>query len=94
MTRVLVNHKVSDYPTWKKVFDNFVDTRKAGGEKSFSIMHPTDDPNNLILLFDWDSMDNAKKFFASPELKSAMERAGVAEAPTFNYLQEEDSGKL
>jgi hypothetical protein len=47
MVQVLARHKVKNYPEWKTVFDNFIDTRKKGGEKSWQIWHPENDPNNL-----------------------------------------------
>jgi hypothetical protein len=52
MVQVLVRHKVKNYSNWKTVFDNFIDTRKSGGEKSWKIWHPDDDPNNLWMLFE------------------------------------------
>ena len=94
MTHVLVKHKVQDYTTWKKVFDDFSDTRKSGGEQSFHILHPESDPNDLTLVFKWDSTENAKKFMNSEELKNTMQRAGVAEAPTITFLNEAAKGTL
>ena len=94
MTKVLIRHRVHDYPKWKAEFDKFVNTRRSGGEKSFSIMHPSNDPHDLVLLFEWDRVENARTFFESSELQSAMERAGVAEKPAIQFLLEEDNGKL
>ena len=33
--------------------------RKAGGQKSYQIFHLDDDPNSLVLLIEWDSLDPA-----------------------------------
>ena len=94
MTQVLVNHKVKDYDAWKQVFDNFIDTRRSGGEKAFRILRPSDNPNDLTLLFEWDTTENAKKFMQSSELKSTMERAGVASEPKIQFLNEIAKGTL
>ncbi len=94
MTHILVNHKVQDYAKWKVVFDNFANVRRSSGEKSFRILHPVDDSNDLTLLFEWDSMKNAKTFMASPELKGAMQQAGVVEEPKVQFLDEAAQGKL
>ena len=59
MAHVFVKHKVADFSTWKEIFDAFVETRHAGGEKSFQILHPDNDPNYLFLMFEWDSLQNA-----------------------------------
>jgi len=94
MSHIFVRHRVEDYPKWKEVFDNFVDTRKSFGEKSFQVLQHNEDANNLYVLFQWDSMENAHKFFESSDLKNAMEQAGVAKAPEIHFLNETDKGDL
>ena len=94
MLQVLIKHKVNDYETWKMAFDNFADFRRSSGEKSYHILRRIDDPNDLTLLFEWDSQKNAAAFLASGELKSAMQEAGVAEAPEIRFLNEADKGLL
>ena len=94
MAHLFIKHKVADYGAWKEVFDGFVETRRAGGEKSFQILHPDNDPNNLYLMFEWDNLANAQNFLNSPELKSTMEKAGVSEEPQISFLNELDKGIL
>ena len=94
MTHVMIKHKVQDYAAWKAEFDNFADTRRSSGEKSYRILHPSDDPNDLTLLFEWDSPENAETFLSSKELKSTMQRAGVAEEPKIQFLNEVAKGNL
>jgi len=55
------------------VFVGAVAMRKAGGEKSYQIFHTVEDPNNLVVLFEWDSLDNARKYLDSEELQAAMQ---------------------
>ena len=92
MATLLVRHKVKNYSAWKKVFDDFVSVRRAGGEKSYQIFHTETDPNNLLLTFQWDSLNNAKKFAGSSVLKEAMQKAGVIEEPKIDFLNEIDRG--
>ena len=94
MTYLLIKHRVQDYTAWKSVFDNFAEFRKSSGEKSWRILHPAGDGNDLTLLFEWDDHANAEKFLASSELKSAMQRAGVAEEPQVQFLSEIAQGTL
>jgi hypothetical protein len=94
MTHIIVKHKVNDYPAWKDAFDNFVDFRKSSGEKSYRIFQPGDNTNDLTVLFEWDTRKNAENFFASSELKSAMQRAGVAGEPEIRFLNEVAQGRL
>ncbi|MCP4366121.1 MAG: cyclase [Planctomycetes bacterium] len=88
MAHMLVRHKVKDYAKWKSDFDAFSATRKANGEKSYQLFRMDDDPDNTVLLFEWDSLDNARKFLSSEELKDAMQGAGVCEEPEVYYLEE------
>lgn len=94
MTEIMVRHNVQDYAKWKNEFDNFVDTRKSSGEKSYRILHPSDNPNDLVLFFEWDSPENARKFFTSQELGTTMKRAGVTGEPRIEFVSEVAQGKL
>ena len=88
MAGMLVQHKVKDFSNWKKVYDSQADFRKSSGELSDQIYHDANNPNQLILVFKWNSVENAQKFAHSPELRAAMEKAGVDGAPTITFLNE------
>ncbi len=88
MIRVFIRHKVKNYAKWRAVFDAFKKTRKAGGEKSFKIGNVAGQPNNLCLLFTWESVDKAKAFLRSKELKAAMQEAGVREKPEIQIFED------
>ena len=92
MVTVLVTHPVDDYENWKSEFDAFHDNRKASGELTYHICQPIENPNNLIMLFEWDSIENAENFFDSTELRSAMKRAGVIGPPEITFMQVVDYG--
>jgi len=92
MTTILIKHPVEDYDKWKAEFDAFHDHRKASGETSFQINRPIDDPNNLVILFEWDSAENAKAFLDSTDLKEAMQRAGVLGQPEITIMEIADQG--
>jgi quinol monooxygenase YgiN len=88
MATMLVQHKVKDFAEWKKVYDSLVDLRKSNGELSDSIYRDESDPNSLTIVFKWDSMENAQKYAQSPDLKAAMEKAGVNGPPKIHFLNE------
>ena len=87
MIHVLIRHKVKNYSSWKLVFDQFIETRRAGGEIAFSIFHPSEEPNHLFLLFEWDNLANANQFIGSSQLKEAMQEGGVTESPEIQFLE-------
>ena len=92
MTHLLIRHRVKDYDAWKGQFDEFITQRKAGGERGFQVYRPVDDPNNLVLLFEWDSVENASTFMHSKALKDAMVKAEVLEPPKCEFLHLTDRG--
>ena len=94
MVNLFVQYKVKDYTAWKAAFDALIETRRAGGEKSYQIFHPDDDPNNLLLFFEWDSLANARTFMANPDVQEVMGAAGVIEAPEAYFLERYDQGKV
>ena len=88
MAKMLVHHKVKDFNAWKAVYDSVYDLRKANGELTDQIFREENDPNSLTIIFDWDSFENARKYAGSPELKAAMEKAGVMGPPEIHFITE------
>ena len=94
MINVLIRHKVADYDSWKKAFDDFAPFRKTSGELSYHVMQYDNDANNLYLLFKWDTIENARSFLGSAQLKEAMQSAGVTEPPEIQFLHDAAHGSL
>jgi heme-degrading monooxygenase HmoA len=89
MPYLLVRHKVEDYERWKPVFDHdHGATRARRGSKGGWILRNADDPNELVILLEWDSVENARHFADADELQDAMRRAGVADQPDVYFLEE------
>ncbi|MFL7893599.1 MAG: cyclase [Anaerolineales bacterium] len=88
MATMLVQHHVKDYAAWKSVFDSMADLRVSNGEVSHKIYRDSIDPNKLTVFNTWDTLEKAKKFAQSDELKAAMGKAGVEGAPTISFLKE------
>jgi quinol monooxygenase YgiN len=84
---VLIIHEVADYAAWKIVFDAAAGMRKAAGEIRFHLLRFDADKNNVVHFSQWSSLDNARRFFESPEVAEIRKKAGV-KAPEFIYLQE------
>ena len=88
MASMLIQHKVKDFAAWKKVFDSVADLRSAGGELSAQVFRDASNPDSLTIINKWNSLENAQKFAHSPELKAAMEKAGVEGPPNISFLNE------
>ena len=90
MPYLLVRHKVEDYARWKPIFDEHGATRKAAGSRGGRLLRSVEDPQDLVILFEWDDLDKARQFAQSEDLRQAMQRAGVAGRPDLYFLEEVD----
>ena len=93
MPHVLIIHKVEAYAAWKAIFDQAADIRKSAGEVSYQLLRYDNDANHIVHFSAWSSLDNARRFFESPELVEIRKKAGV-KTPDFIYLQELAHGVL
>ncbi|OGW50271.1 MAG: antibiotic biosynthesis monooxygenase, partial [Nitrospirae bacterium RBG_19FT_COMBO_58_9] len=89
----LIIHEVEAYPAWKAVFDQAAGIRKRAGEISYQLLRYDSDANSIVHFSEWSSLDNARRFFESPELAEIRKKAGV-KAPEFIYLHEIERGTL
>jgi heme-degrading monooxygenase HmoA len=83
--------KVKDYDKWKTVFDGNSATRKTAGEKGGRLFHNVDDSSEVLIYLRWETMENARKFFNSEELKKRMQESGVIDTPDIYFLEEVES---
>jgi quinol monooxygenase YgiN len=88
MASILIQHKVKDFAEWKKAFDSNIGLRTSSGELSAQVFRDASDPNSLTVINKWTSLESAQKFAQNPELKAAMEKAGVVGAPQVYFLNE------
>jgi len=91
MIHTIIRLKVKDYDKWKPIFDEHSATRKAGGEKGGRLFHNVDDSSEVLIYLRWETMENARKFFESEELKNTMQKAGVIDKPDIYFLEEVES---
>ena len=93
MQYVLIIHEVANYAAWKEVFDEHAQVRKDAGEISYQLLREQSDANVIVHFSKWSSLQNARRFFESPEVAEIRRKAGV-KAPRFVYLEELESGLL
>jgi len=86
MTQMIAQLKIADYPSWRKFFDEHESFRASYGQQSSRIFQATDNPNDVMIYFEWDSEAHARSFIGSDELKKVMKEAGVVGPPTFHYI--------
>lgn len=88
MASMLVQQTVKDFAEWKKSYDAMAGVRAAKGALSDQIFCDENDPNKVTVILNWESLEKAKQYAQSPELKAAMQEAGVEGPPSIHFLNE------
>ena len=88
---VIVQHKVRDYDAWKSVFDEHQAVRTRHGATGHELYRGLEDPNEVTIVNQFPSKEQAEAFAADPSLKEAMERGGVVNEPRITWAQETEA---
>jgi ABC-type sugar transport system substrate-binding protein len=91
--RMFVRHEVADYGAWRKTYDAFAPTQKKLGVTYEAVYQSTDNPNDVTVIHDFHSLEKAKAFAASADLKAAMEKSGVKGTPQIWYTTQSNKAK-
>lgn len=94
MAIVTIRHNVADYQKWKTVYDEGKSMIKSNGGKRQTLYKNVDNPNELIVVTEVESLDSARKLVQSDDLKNAMHNAGVVGAPTITFLEQVEDTSL
>jgi heme-degrading monooxygenase HmoA len=86
MALCLVLHRVQDFDAWRRVYDSVAQLQKDGGVGAESVHRMADDPDNVLVVHEFDSLDHARRFFADPQLRDAMQRGGVIGEPRIEFF--------
>ena len=86
MAKMIVEHKVEDFGKWKSVFDSLAPVHRQFGLTDAQVYQGNGKPNDVVVVTHWGSNDQAKKWSQSPELKDAMQKAGVAGPPNIYFV--------
>lgn len=85
--RVMVAHRVKDFETWLKAFDEEgMNKRKEFGLVDRGLSRGIDDPNMVYIVFAIADKEKATARINSEELKKIMMDAGVEGPPQFMYF--------
>jgi hypothetical protein len=83
---LLVRHKVREFSEWKRAYDAHLPTRQAAGLTDKHVLRGTQDPNEIILLFEAQDLNRAMAFASSTDLMQTMQKAGVVDKPDVYFL--------
>lgn len=73
MPYVLIHQRVADYEKFRAVFDDDAERRRRLGSKGGRLLRSTAGTNDFFALFEWDDVENARKFVGAYETQEAFE---------------------
>jgi hypothetical protein len=85
MTTLAVRHTVQDFDAWKAAFDGHAAARHGHGATGHRVLR---DGQDVLVLIDFDTREQAGAFTADRSLKEAMANAGVISAPDITIREE------
>ena len=62
-------------------------TRQAAGSQGGMLLRGATNPNEVVIFFHWDSLENVQEFIHAPALAEVMQQAGVVGMPDFTFLE-------
>ena len=85
MAYLLAKATVEDFDAWKSSFDDNDSIRTEGGQRGYQAFRSVDDPNEVVVLFEWNDED-PRAFFQSEEMRERMTDAGVKGMPEMSTV--------
>ena len=83
MAHMFMRNTVSDYASWRVGFDARKQAHRDGGVKAITVYQSVDDSNEVTICAEFESVEAAKAFASSDDLKNAMEKAGVTDVTSW-----------
>ena len=81
MPYTMVRFTVQDYATWKQGFAEGAALRQANSGRGGWIFRGASDPNEVVLLMEWDDLEQGMRLSQSPEVQEMQRRGGVITRP-------------
>jgi uncharacterized protein (DUF1330 family) len=81
MAAVIVQHHVEDFDRWLPVYKEHGEVRRAHGGTGHQIFRTAGDPNDLVVVNEFDSLEGATAFMQDPSLQEVMAKAAINSEP-------------
>lgn len=88
MATMIIRHKVEDYTTWKRGYDDADWLRKQHGITFASVHREESDSNDIIAVHKFKDMNGAKAF--AKDVPAIMEKIGVIGSPVIWFSVDEE----
>jgi hypothetical protein len=88
MALLIINHIVGDFETFTSVFLDDEERRRRLGSRSARVYRMADDPNDIRVVLEFDTVEQARRHAEGLELHEAIKWAtGNVSMPRFEVLE-------
>jgi quinol monooxygenase YgiN len=82
-----VRHSFEDFDAWRIAFDEHRTVREEYGCTGEVVLRAEGEPNTVLVLTTWPSLQAAHAFAQDPALPDAMRRGKVLSAPRLEFYE-------
>ena len=86
MAKIATQITIGDYAKWRAGFDKAAPFREKAGIKNVQVYRDVDNPTAALVWSEVDDIAKARAILDSPELRNAMQEAGVVGAPKIHVI--------
>jgi len=86
MVKVIVQHEVKDFKTWKKVFDADQPSLKKAGVELKGLYTSAKNSNDVTMIFKAPSAETFDKVMSDPQRQQDIQKAGATTVPAVSIL--------
>lgn len=90
MPYLLGKAEVKDFGEWNSNFYDNDSYRTEHGQTGYQVFQSVDDPDVVVVLFEWNETEDARAFFESEGMRQRLEDAGVKGQPELTSLERVD----
>lgn len=86
MQYMLLQHQVQHIDEWLENFEASLELRVANGQTSSQIFRKEENPQMVIMILGWESLEKARAFSLTDEFTVMMNQSGAIGRPTVLFL--------
>ena len=88
MPHALIKFTIEDRDKWRAAFAEAAALRKSHGSMGVHAFVQAGEPNQVVILGEFEDLDRARQLFQSAEFREVTKKAGVIGAPEVTFLNE------
>jgi hypothetical protein len=88
-----IRHRVQDFNRWKEIYDASAGFKSQYGWKRYRVFAVGNDRNDLLVMEEFNTVEDAQRLVQSKDFANALDLAGVQGQPEILYLQGLEEGR-